>query len=229
MWGGASSSALARPLLKGRHRMRRLLVILSIAFVLTMAIGLSACSNSAPTHRPTTTTTLVVPSVTTTTVHVPTPAEIHKWDVAVWKQAVWLNAVWNNAVRVNEEEHSYAYGPTYRPHVVPFSDNVPPDIGNVMVCIRGHESGNYSESGHPNGSSGAYQYEPGTWGTWSVRAGYYSLDSHGNQVPTYTRAYMAPASVQDAVTAYALTHGGAGNWSMRWGNDPCTAGLPGGG
>lgn len=95
----------------------------------------------------------------------------------------------------------------------------PTDIGSVMDCIKNHESGNYTESSHPNSGSGAYQYVPGTWRTWSARAGY----------PGYDYAYEAPASVQDAVTAYALTHGGSHNWSPRYGNDPCTAGLPGGG
>lgn len=90
-------------------------------------------------------------------------------------------------------------------------------IADVMLCIRQHESGDYAESRHPNGSSGAYQYQPATWRAWSERAGY----------PGYARAYLAPASVQDAVTAYTLTHGGAGNWSPRYGDDPCTVGMGG--
>lgn len=94
-----------------------------------------------------------------------------------------------------------------------------PSIESVLACIKAHESGDYTEHSHPNGSTGAYQYEPGTWRAWSERAGY----------PGWPAAYLAPPAVQDAVTAYALTHGGAGNWSTRWGNDPCTAGLPGGG
>lgn len=92
----------------------------------------------------------------------------------------------------------------------------PSSIAGVMACIRAHESGNYTEHSHPQGSSGAYQYQPGTWRAWSARAGY----------PGYDLAYEAPAAVQDAVTAYALTHGGAHNWDPRFGNDPCTVGLP---
>lgn len=93
------------------------------------------------------------------------------------------------------------------------------DLSSVVQCIKDHESGNYSESSHPSSGSGAYQFIPGTWQTWSARAGYGG----------WSYAYQAPPSVQDAVLAYTLTHGGAGNWSNRWGDDPCTAGLPGGG
>lgn len=95
----------------------------------------------------------------------------------------------------------------------------PGDLQGVMACIRGAESGNYAESSHPGAGSGAYQFIPGTWRAWAERAGF----------PGYDYAYQAPASVQDAVVVFTLTHGGAGNWSNRWGNDGCTAGLPGGG
>ncbi len=91
------------------------------------------------------------------------------------------------------------------------------NIAAVMQCIKNHESGNYAENSHAGGASGAYQYEPGTWQTWSARAGY----------PGYMYAYEAPPNVQDAVTAYTLTHGGAGNWSPRFGPDPCTVGIGG--
>lgn len=93
------------------------------------------------------------------------------------------------------------------------------DLSSVVQCIKDHESGNYAESSHIYAGSGAYQFIPGTWRHYSALAGY----------PGYAFAYQAPPAVQDAVLMYALTHGGAGNWSMRWGNDPCTAGLPGGG
>lgn len=86
----------------------------------------------------------------------------------------------------------------------------------VMQCIRDHESGNYAESSHLSDGSGAYQYIPSTWREWSARAGYGG----------YAYAFEAPAAVQDAVTAFTLTHGGAHNWDPRYGNDPCTAGLP---
>lgn len=92
-------------------------------------------------------------------------------------------------------------------------------IDTVLACIRQHESGDYTEHSHLGSGSGAYQFIKSTWTVWSERAGY----------PGYAFPYEAPAAVQDAVTTYALTHGGAGNWSTRWGNDPCTSGLPGGG
>ena len=89
-------------------------------------------------------------------------------------------------------------------------------IEAVMACIRGAESGNYAESSHPSSGSGAYQYVPSTWETWSSRAGYSGYDY----------AYEAPAAVQDAVTVYVLTHGGAHNWDPRYGPDDCTVGMP---
>lgn len=91
------------------------------------------------------------------------------------------------------------------------------DIGQVMQCIKDHESGNYTEHSHIGDGSGAFQMIPGTWAHWSVAAGY----------PGYQYAYEAPAAVQDAVVAYMLTHGGAGNWSPRYGADPCTVGMGG--
>jgi Transglycosylase-like domain len=90
-------------------------------------------------------------------------------------------------------------------------------LASVMTCIKDHESGNYAESSHPGSGSGAYQFVPGTWRTWSARAG------HGG----YAYAYEAPPAVQDAVLEYTLTHGGAGNWSNKFGNDPCTQGMGG--
>jgi hypothetical protein len=89
-------------------------------------------------------------------------------------------------------------------------------VSDVMACIRQHESGNYQESSHPGSGSGAYQYTPGTWSIWSSKAGYGG----------FLYAYQAPPSVQDAVTVFTLTHGGAHNWDPRYGNDPCTVGMP---
>lgn len=94
-----------------------------------------------------------------------------------------------------------------------------------MQCIRDHESGDYNEHSHPGGSTGAYQFQGPTWRVWFGRW----RDAVEFVGSDYYLAYEAPPLIQDAVTGYALTHGGAGNWSMRWGNDPCTAGLPGGG
>jgi hypothetical protein len=89
-------------------------------------------------------------------------------------------------------------------------------VAGVMACIRQHESGNYQESSHPGSGSGAYQYTPGTWSIWSSKAGY----------DGFLYAYQAPPSVQDAVTVFTLTHGGAHNWDPRYGNDPCTVAMP---
>lgn len=94
----------------------------------------------------------------------------------------------------------------------------------VAQCVKNHESGNYAESSHPSSGSGAYQFIPSTWRSWSVKAGYGHYDAHGNPVPTYSYAYEAPPSVQDAVFNFAIANGGGGNWSMRYGNDPCTGG-----
>lgn len=102
---------------------------------------------------------------------------------------------------------------------------VPRTIVSVMACIRSVESGNYGESAHPGGASGAYQYEPATWQAWFGRW----VAATGYAGPTYELAYQAPPTVQDAVTAFTLTHGGAGNWSSRYGPDSCTAGIAGGG
>lgn len=102
---------------------------------------------------------------------------------------------------------------------------VPATIASVMACIRGAESGNYSESHNPGGATGAYQYEGATFvtyeGRWAAATGYAG--------PTYGAAYEAPPWMQDAITAYTLQNGGAGNWSEKYGADSCTSGLSGGG
>jgi len=105
-------------------------------------------------------------------------------------------------------------------------------LAGVVACIKAHESGNYSESSHIYDGSGAYQMIPHTWAYYSTLAGYGTITVVNGRTqynPTWSYEYEAPPSVQDAALMYALTHGGAGNWSMRYGNDPCTAGLPGGG
>lgn len=158
---------------------------------------------------------------------------IHEHDVAVWNKAVsdgqfaaYINAVIANqrAQQAAEAAQKHAAAQPRQPvqeHVV--SAPVPAtsfgNLSGVVQCIKNHESGNYSESSHPGSGSGAYQFIPGTWRAWSARAG----------LGGYAYAYQAPPAVQDAVLMYTLTHGGAGNWSNRWGNDPCTAGMPGGG
>lgn len=98
---------------------------------------------------------------------------------------------------------------------------------SVAQCIKDHESGNYAESSHPGSGSGAYQYVPDTWrhyfNLWKA-----SLPpAQQLMIPYYDLAYQAPPWVQDAVFQYTLSHGGAGNWSPRYGNDPCTVGMGG--
>jgi muramidase (phage lysozyme) len=89
----------------------------------------------------------------------------------------------------------------------------PSDLASVMQCIKDHESGDYSRNNHGmSGASGAYQIIASTWRVWSERAG------HGG----YAAAFLAPPAVQDAVVLFMLTHGGAGNWDPKFGNDPCT-------
>lgn len=100
------------------------------------------------------------------------------------------------------------------PPVVSVSMNV----ADVMACIRAHESGDYTNhTNGPEGASGAYQYMGATWRHWSIAAGF----------PGTSAAYLAAPATQDAVTVYTLTHGGAGNWSPRYGPDPCTVGWGG--
>jgi hypothetical protein len=92
-------------------------------------------------------------------------------------------------------------------------------LSSVVDCIHRHESGNPTEHSHIQDGSGSDQMIPGTWRAWSERAGFGG----------YAYEYLAPPTVQDEVLRFMLTHGGAGNYSMRFGNDPCTSGLPGGG
>lgn len=103
------------------------------------------------------------------------------------------------------------------------------DISQVVACIKNAESGNYRESSHPNDGSGAYQFIPHTWRTYFLRWLQTLDDKTRSMIPDFQLAYQADPWVQDAVLAYTLTHGGAGNWSNRYGRDHCTAGLPGGG
>lgn len=115
------------------------------------------------------------------------------------------------------------------PAPVPVAAAYTGDLSVVVNCIKGAESGNYTENTHMGSGSGAYQFIPRTWryyfGLWKS-----SLPPKEQLlIPYYDLAYQAPPWVQDAVLHYALTHGGAGNWSNRYGRDNCTASLPGGG
>lgn len=82
-------------------------------------------------------------------------------------------------------------------------------------CIKGVESGDYSEQSHPSEGSGAFQFTPATWrwyfGKWRDAVAYIGSD--------YPYAYQAPPLIQDAVLAFTLANGGASNWS---GVDGCT-------
>lgn len=101
------------------------------------------------------------------------------------------------------------------------------DLSGVVDCIKRHESGNYAESSHPGSGSGAYQFIPGTWQHWFAQwKASLSADAQA-KIPYYELAYHAPPEIQDAVLHYTLTHGGAGNWSNKFGNDPCTQGMGG--
>lgn len=92
--------------------------------------------------------------------------------------------------------------------------SIPADLMPVVNCIKGVESGNYTESSHTGSGSGAYQYIPSTWKTWFTQwATAFQIQDY------YALAYQAPSHVQDGVLVYTLTHGGASNWS---GVDGCT-------
>jgi hypothetical protein len=90
-------------------------------------------------------------------------------------------------------------------------------LSSVVACIHAHESGNPTEHSHTQDGSGSDQMIPSTWRAWSARAG----------LGGYAYEYLAPSAVQDEVLRFMLTHGGAGNYSMKFGNDPCTQGMGG--
>lgn len=88
-------------------------------------------------------------------------------------------------------------------------------LSSVLGQIRQHESsGNYNLTpqqnvGYPaSHASGAYQFQPGTWQSYTLQSGI------GRQ---YAEAYQAPPGVQDAVAAYAATHGPGVNSTALWG------------
>lgn len=102
----------------------------------------------------------------------------------------------------------------------------PTELRPVMQCIKDHESGNYIESSHPSSGSGAYQFTPGTWLTWFLRWRDSLKANDPYKFSYYALAFMAPQYVQDHVIVYTLQNGGAHNWDPRYGDDPCTLGLP---
>lgn len=127
-----------------------------------------------------------------------------------------------NHVQEQPENDPHAAPPEPAPTVIPVVPAATSSTASVMACIRDHESGNYAESTHLSAGSGAYQYVPSTWQAWFGRW----RDAVAFVGSDYAYAYEAPALIQDAVTAYAIEHGGAHNWDPSYGNDPCTVGLP---
>lgn len=92
-------------------------------------------------------------------------------------------------------------------------------VETVLAQIRANESGgNYGLTPQQNydyprsHASGAYQFQPGTWQHWTQQSGI------GTE---YTEAYKAPPEVQDAVAAYAATHGDV-NSKALWGGGKST-------
>lgn len=151
----------------------------------------------------------------------PIPAYLRRWNETIlWNNtALWNSTVlWNNTAAWNKAANAGG-GP---PYVAVASTG---NLGGVVQCIKDHESGNYSESTHTGSGSGAYQFIPRTWRYYFGRWKGSLTPTKRARIPYYDLAFLAPPSVQDAVLNYALTHGGAGNWSNRFGNDPCTQGL----
>lgn len=150
-------------------------------------------------------------------------AHVVLWEATVrWNDTVLWNKVVARNVEAAKQQVRAAEGVKQRPPAAVSAPNTQ-GFGTVIQCIFNHESGDYHESSHPESGSGAAQIIPPTWRTWSVRAGYH--DERGR--PTYAYTYQAPPPVQDSVVVYMLTNGGAGNWSPRYGNDPCTVGMGG--
>lgn len=149
-------------------------------------------------------------------------ARISLWYSTIrWNETIEWNAAVAKAVEAAKQQVRAAQGVKQRPSAAVSA----PTQGTqgVIQCIFDHESGDYNESSHPESGSGAAQIIPSTWRTWSVRAGYHNDQGQ----PTYAYAYQAPPEVQDDVVVFMLTNGGAGNWSPRYGNDPCTVGMGG--
>lgn len=97
-------------------------------------------------------------------------------------------------------------------------------LAEVLGLIRQNESGgNYGKTPQENyrypasHASGAYQFQPGTWRQWTAASGI------GTE---YKEAYKAPATVQDAVAAYAAVHGPGVNSEALWGRSAPAGGYP---
>lgn len=194
---------------------------LALLAVVTVLIGCGrppAPVDLTVTHR-------AAPLMASTGPAATTPSPIRAATVALFQRSA-DEQRWRDTVTWNEVAARPAPTPPAARRAVP-SLSPSFDPVSVMQCIKDHESGNYAESSHPGSGSGAYQYVPSTWAEWSVRAGYGARDDRGNPLPTYQYAYQAPPNVQDDVTVFVLANGGAGNWSPRYGDDPCTVGFGG--
>jgi hypothetical protein len=144
-------------------------------------------------------------------------ARIILWDSTIrWNETIEWNEAVAKAVEAAKQQVRVVEGVKQRPSTA-VSAPSPQGLESIIQCIKDHESGNYNESSHTRDGSGAYQVIPDTWQSWSSRAG------HGG----YAYAYQAPPEVQDAVVVFMLRNGGAGNWSPRFGNNPCTVGMGG--
>lgn len=94
-------------------------------------------------------------------------------------------------------------------------ETVPASLVATENCVKGVESGDYSESSHPRSGSGAFQMIPSTFAAYFAR---WATASRYDG-PAYALAYESPPGIQDGVFAYMLLNGGAGNYS---GVDGCT-------
>jgi len=194
-----------------------------------LGLSLTGCSNhSSNDSNRRVEVTPVEPIVVETTCVVPCDdhndalAHVVLWEATIrWNNTVLWNTVVARNVEAAKQPVRVDQGVKQRPATAASAPSK--GLENVISCIKEHESGDYMESSHIETGSGAHQIIPSTWRTWSVRAGF-----HNNRgQPTYAYTFQAPPSVQDAVVIYMLTNGGAGNWSPRYGNDPCTVGMGG--
>lgn len=215
-----------------------ILATLSLAVALLVLPATSSAAETTATHRATSRSSLAVRSPISPTaiqtqrqnqlaaamaqaqaaVQAQEAAE-YQAQVAAWVagvQRAQLLAAQQRAATAQRQARQRAQAPRPQASAAPRSGGVSGQYASVAACVKDHESGNYGESSHPGSGSGAYQFIPSTWRTWSAKAGYGG----------YAYAYQAPAAVQDAVFEYALSHGGAHNWDNAYGNDPCTESLP---
>jgi hypothetical protein len=103
--------------------------------------------------------------------------------------------------------------PAAPPSPKPKPTDIPDWVRSFANCVIDHESRDWPYDGHPRPyqahrsdsgtASGAYQFIDSTWRHQSRLAGF----------PGYARAMLAPPAVQDAVFAFVVLRGGAGNWN----------------